>query len=113
MDDVSFELLKLYAQRDKLSIKDISAILNHNARSITEPVMYLVNMEYLRQHKASGDTGLFDTSYSITHVGRIALEEEQKIRRHFRYTELRAWITLGIAIIALMISVISLLLQIL
>lgn len=113
MDDVSFELLKLYSQRDRLSITGIAAICNQDARTVAEPVLYLADMEYLKKYEGSLKTGIFDTPYMITHAGYTALETELKSRKHFKYSELRAWVALGISIIAIMISVISLLLQIL
>lgn len=47
MDDVSFELLKLYAKRNQLSTQDISAICNIEACVIFESVQYLANKSYL------------------------------------------------------------------
>ena len=49
MDDVSFELLRLYSQRNKLSIKEIAAICNQDVRIVAEPVLYLADMKYLRK----------------------------------------------------------------
>jgi len=40
-----------------------------------------------------------------------ALEKEIKSRKHYCYNELRAWITLAIAILAFFLSIISLALQ--
>lgn len=113
MDDVSFELLRLYSQRNKLSIKEIAAICNQDVRIVAEPVLYLADMKYLRKYEGNNKTGMFDTAYMITHAGHITLEAEQKSRKQFKYNELRAWITLAISVMALIISVISLLLQIL
>jgi len=71
MDNVSFELLKLYSQRSKLSIKEIAAICNQEARTVAEPILYLADMKYLRKYEGSNKTGTFDTAYMITHAGHI------------------------------------------
>jgi len=113
MDDVSFELLKLYSERNKLSMTEIAAICNRDVRIFAEPVDYLVGMKYLKKYEGARKTGIFDTSYMITHAGNIALEAELKSRRQSKHSEFRAWTAIGISIIALIISAISLLLQIL
>lgn len=99
MDDVSFELLKLYAQKSKLSIQDISAITNINVKVYAEPILYLVDMKYLRTYD-DGNEKWLNIPYTITHAGHLALEAELKKRKAYKYNELRAWITLAIALAA-------------
>ncbi len=112
MDDVSFGLLKLYAQKDSLSAHDISLLTGANVRGCLEPIHYLLDNEYLEvQPSLHGHAKMFDVQYRITPDGHRALELEQKNRRFYKHNELRAWITLGIAIAAFILSVISLILQ--
>ena len=42
MDNVSFELLKLYSSRTQLSAQDIAAITNTSARTVYESVHNLI-----------------------------------------------------------------------
>jgi predicted transcriptional regulator len=100
MDDVSFELLKLYAKRKQLSAQDISAICNIEARVIFESIQYLANKEYLNPCIIAHETTMFNIPYQITHEGRIVLEDTKKRRHHFIFNEIRAWITLVIAVAA-------------
>lgn len=100
MDDVSFDLLKLYAKRNQLSAQDISAICNVETRVIFESIQYLATKEYLNPCIVAHETTMFNIPYRITHEGRIALEDTQKRRHHFIFNEIRAWITLAIAIAA-------------
>lgn len=115
MDDISFNLLKLFQERNSLSLIELGAILNCSAISLAEPIHYLREMNYLRVksfHQDTDDDSIsLRDSLAITFEGKAALEIEQKSRRHFKYTEYRAWITLAIAILAFILSVISLLLS--
>lgn len=58
-----------------------------------------------------GDDLTPDKPLEITQDGIIALDDETKARRRFKHSEFRAWVTLFIAVIALILSIISLYLQ--
>ena len=100
MDNVSYQLLKLYSTRNQLSAQDIAAIANSDVRIVYQNVQYLADQKYLRDCIVVRETGMFNKPYQIDHIGRIALEEEQKNRRHRTFSEIRAWITLAIALAA-------------
>ena len=100
LDNVSFELLKLYSRRKQLSAQDISAITNTDVRTIYESVQYLVDKNYLRACITVRDMGMFNLPYRITFEGLIALEGSQKHRKDYIFNEFRAWVTLAIALAA-------------
>ena len=109
MDNVSFELLKLYSSRTQRSAQDIAAITNTSARTVYESVHNLIDKKYLKACIIAHDTGIFNHPYSITREGRIALEEEQKVRKDYNFKEFRAWITLAIAVAGFILSILALL----
>ena len=119
MDNFSFELLQLYSIRNTLSLFQLEAILNQDVFSLAKPINYLRDKEYLEilpshaiSKKLDKDSDISpNTPLSITYLGKAALETEIKARKHFKYNEIRAWITLAIAIAAFILSVISLCLQ--
>ena len=108
MDDYSLAILKLFSARHSLSLVQLSAVLNHTPLECAEPVAYLRKQGFLRiesNHALSHDLAVddalhMDTPIEITFEGRAALEAEIKSRRHLTFNEIRAWITLGIAIAA-------------
>lgn len=116
MDNLSFEILKLFPGRKNLSLSQIQAIYNGDVISLSKPVNYLRNLGYLQidpnfsPAHSSGDKTYIsvDTPLVITYLGEIALQTEEKSRRKDFLTEFRAWVTLAIAIIALIVSIIAL-----
>lgn len=116
MDDFSFNILKLYSLRNSLSLIQLQAILNKDPFYLAEPVSYLRDKEYLEIEPTHAILESVDDNSSIslntplviTYLGKIALEAETKERKHFKFNEFRAWVTLGIAIAAFILSIISL-----
>lgn len=113
MDNTSFLLLKLYLERPSLSASDLALLSKSDPWEYCEPICYLVDKTYLEvtPKSKSDQPKMLDVQYRITPDGRRALEAEQKERRRYKYNEIRAWITLAIAIAAFILSVISLILQ--
>lgn len=114
MDDNSFLLLKLYLERESLSASDLALLSNGNSRDYLEPILYLVDRMYLEVMPLYNDNHpkKLNIKYRITPDGRRALEAEEKERRRYKHNEIRAWITLAIAIAAFILSVVSMILQI-
>lgn len=111
MDDVSYYLLKLYSQRTTVSLRELSAICNKEIRFISGSVRVLIDQKYLEiipdpLNDIKTDLTM-DAPIRITTEGHIAFENESKERRHFKFNEIRAWITLAIALVALVLSVID------
>lgn len=108
MDDYSFSVLKLYRSRDSLTLSQLSAILNRSSFNVSDPVLYLKKEGYLRVepnhaaiHGINADDPINpDTPLVISFEGKAALEAELKTRRHLSFNEIRAWITLAIAVLA-------------
>lgn len=108
MDNTSFKLLKLYASRSHLSLSDLSAIYNSYADDYVSPVKYLMDEKYLKMEPnyvmLHGADFTVQVPFEIAFKGRAALEAERKSRLSFKQNELRAWLTLGIALAAFLKS---------
>lgn len=104
MDNLSFKVLSLLATRQSLSTRDISIFFNTGINSFIDPVYYLVNKGFLEIDKSilkeENPTLNVLTPVRITFEGKSALEAEIKERRSIKFSELRAWITLAIAVAA-------------
>ena len=118
MDDLCYSFLKLFSERTSLSINQLSAILNLDSFEFVEVINYLrkngflrVEHNYSMVHKSDHDSISPRTPLSITFEGKRALELERKSRKRFKYNEIRAWITLAIAIAAFALSVICFILK--
>lgn len=116
MDNYSFSVLKTYKSRSSLTLSQLSAIYNQSIFDVVEPVSYLRKQKFIRiesnhavLHDFTEESPIDpDTPLEITFAGKAALEAEIKSRRRLTFNELRAWITLAIAVVALIISIIAL-----
>lgn len=111
MDKQTYSLLKLFKQRDSLSLIGIGAIYNRDFTDFSSPISWMLAHNYLT---IVPDIALLegydltpDKPLKITQEGIIALDEEIKAQRKFKYNELRAWITVLISIIALILSIVK------
>ena len=118
MDDLSYKLLKLFSGRNSLTLSQISAILNQSSFDFAEAISYLrkngllrIEHNYSKLHASDCNAISPQTPLSITHEGRRALELGVTSRNHYKFNEIRAWVTLAIAVAALIISVIDLILK--
>lgn len=119
MDDYSFSVLKLYRSRSSLTLSQLSAILNRSWFDVADPVLFLKREGYLKVepnhaalHNIKPDDPIDpDTPIVISFEGKAALEAESKARKHTSFNELRAWITLSIALVGIVVAIISLLRQ--
>lgn len=108
MDDISFAILKLFSSHASLTLSQLSAILNEDSLRLAAPVDHLRKQHFLKietnhafLQKMDEDSFLsHDTLLQISFEGKAALEMESKSRKRFRFNELRAWITLVIAVLA-------------
>lgn len=106
MDKSTLELLELFNTHSSLSLTQLSAILNIDYFDISNPVHYLMDQKYIQKNNAAllekleGNILSPSTTLEITYAGRIAIHECKKENRRYKYVELRAWITLLIAVLA-------------
>ena len=108
LDDYSLSVLKLYKSRSSLTLSQLSAILNRSWLDVADPALYLKREGYLRvepNHAALHDISDTDpidpdTPLVISFEGKGALEAELKARKRLSFNEIRAWITLAIAVLA-------------
>ena len=102
MDNTAYKLLELFNQRTSLSLLELAAILNVECRSIAEATYCLLDSGYLRKAITPDCDQESDFSFNlplmITYKGKAALEEHRKTKRYYWFNELRAWITLAIAL---------------
>ena len=112
MDSLSKRILEEYSIRPSMNLLQLSSVLNTDFRSLAVPVNYLLekgllqiepNYAMLRDIKQS-DSFTMNTQLEISHLGRIALEEEQKICREKRNELIRYIITTAIAVAAFLKS---------
>lgn len=105
MDDLSFNTLKAFSVRSRMSLLQLDAVMNTN----TTDVMYsLWEKEFIDgdhtdpNYPESENQRLLtpDMPFYITFEGRAALEEETKVRHSVKFNEFRAWATLIIALAA-------------
>lgn len=109
MDDYSLSVLKLYKSRSSLTLSQLSAILNRSWLDAADPVLYLRREGYLRVepnhaalHNINDDDPIdYETPLVISFEGKGALEAELRTRKRLSFNEIRAWITLAIAVLAL------------
>lgn len=104
MDDVLFKLLRFYNSHNLISAKSISQMHNWDVRIIAEYILELIDAGYLH---CCDEEFHFTSSLRITAKGQAALYTEIKSRKHFKFTEFRAWVTLAIAVISLILSIIN------
>lgn len=116
MDDFSFSVLKDIGRRSSVTIIDLAAIYNRSVDHMEDPVLYLrergyldIERNYANLYGLTSDSLISrNTPLTISYLGKIAIEEERKSRKQHSFNEFRAWFTLAIAVIALIISIIAL-----
>lgn len=115
MDDATLSLLLLFKERHTLNLTQLGAILNVDVLSLSDPVHSLMSKGYVKKGMElpplDGDLISFNTPLEITFEGLTAILQEQKDRKRFKHSEIRAWVTFGIAIAAFLLSILSLYLQ--
>lgn len=121
LDDASSAILRLYAERTKLTLIELAAIANASPMSFVDPINALRDEGYLRieynhlvGRKAatgSADGISFDDPLEITFKGRTALEQQDKLTKEKRNERIRYIITTSIAVVALIVSIVSIALQ--
>lgn len=104
MDDTIFELLKCFSERGSLSAEKLAAIYNTDYLDYGEPLSLMLKNGYIIKddpfEKYPDDLIYPECHYKITFQGKAALSEEYKNRKKFKYGEIRAWLTLLIALAA-------------
>lgn len=115
MDKQTYSLLKLFNQRESLTLDGLAAIYNKSFKNFVSPISWMISHHYITIVSdialLEGDVLTPDKPLEITQDGIIALDDETKARRRFKYSEFRAWFTLFIAVAAFVLSIISLCLQ--
>lgn len=116
MDDLSFSILKCIKKRTTVTITELAAIYNQSVDYMEDPVLYLrkngyldIERNYANLHDLTSESLIGrSTPLVISYFGKIAAEEEHKFRKSHSFNEFRAWFTLAIAFIALIISILAL-----
>ena len=104
MTKKSEEILRLYASYDSLSLTDLCKLFKVPLTSVSSSLQWLFQHGYVKS--ADPDKPLFNGMYTvsaqlrITEFGRDALESAREHRRSYMTNEIRAWITLAIAVAA-------------
>lgn len=117
MDKLSVSVLDAVEQHRSLSLQQLDVLVSGGFNDVRRAVSYLrrlgyveIESGYLMMNNLEKDCSLSPHAPLIlTFEGKIALEEELARRRDFRWKEFRAWVTLAIAVISLILSIIALL----
>lgn len=116
MDPFSLVVLHTYSTRVSLSLVQLGAILDISPLDLVEIVDSLRHEALIQvspSYPPIAADGLIPTDlpFVITMKGRGVLETDREKRKHFKYNEFREWAAIGIALIALAVSIIALLKQ--
>ena len=108
MTDKCLKLLHFFNSRQHLSVSDLATIFNTSPFTLSDEFIYLKEKGFIvlgdlysNDGKSENDVS---TRYKISESGRAYLTEDKKAKKHHLFNEVRAWITLAIAIIALIKS---------
>ena len=120
MDDFSFQLLQIFETRQCLNLSQLGAILNTSSFSLAEHINFLRGKHWLRiepnhalLEQMSDDSLItIETPLVITVEGKAALNIEAKERTNHKLKEVRNWASFVIAVLALILSAISIIWQI-
>lgn len=122
LDDLSKEILRLYREKPNFNnycLSDLKLLTNRGDHDLGPAIRFLRRENYLMidptyaslhpdEIKLLGDSVSVCTPLRITKDGLIALEKAERSDTRFKFNEIRAWITLAIAVIALIVSIVAL-----
>lgn len=112
MDELTLSYLRLFNKRNQLSIYDISVLTGIDTLTISSSIDFLLRAGYIQCANGyslePGNPPTPDTPFELTHYGFASMLSGEDHHKYRRFNEIRAWITLGISIISLILSLISL-----
>lgn len=115
MDSELYSMLNLYKSKNRaLSVQDVMLLMDSTDTEVWPPIKNLFDSGYLHVvggYVAEDGSIAVDTKLRITYAGELALRESTRSKKNHFWIELRAWATLAIALIALFVSIASVLLQ--
>ncbi len=105
-DNKTIEILHNISRYGSLDGIGLQIYTNFELDDINERITYLLSNSLIKTAK-SAPYSPTDRMFQLTLKGKIALENESKHRRNHGFNEFRAWITLLIAVIALVLSIVK------
>lgn len=119
MDSFSLKILKIYNGRHKLSLIELGAIMNQSPIDLGQYVLRLIRKSYLCvtpdyevfQSVSDQESIAPDTPIQITIDGKEAIEEADKLSAQRKSDQIRYAITTSIAVVALIVAIVSVVLQ--
>ena len=115
MDSTSLKILEIYQSRQSLTIQQLAIVMNVDPLTLSEPVLLLLNRNYLRAepsyvalHTVVAVPSL-DTPLEITFPGKAAIEYEKKLSKKERVNKIRYVINTALSLLAIIISALALL----
>ena len=116
MNSLSLKLLCILFKRGTLSLHDLGIILETNSIELSDAMSDLLKQgaveivpSYASLH---GNTLTLKAPLQITYLGKTLLEQEYRSNKHSKLHEFRAWATLAISALTLLVAAITLFLQI-
>ena len=103
MDKLTLHLLELFSERKTLSLRDLAVLTDCGLDVFATPVYWLFKNKYLEisdfRHQ-DDEMYTVSTQLRITQDGRNYLSEHHKKANIHKINEIRAWLTLAIALAA-------------
>ncbi len=105
LDKQSLEILRCFVnQKEPLDIAQLIIFTPYKSEDINECVAHLLACKFI---KMVGHQSSSVKKFKPTRKGKITLENESKYRQYRAFNEFRAWVTLLIAVIALILSIVK------
>lgn len=125
LDTLSVELLRLFCKKpdfNHYNLSQLEAMTDYGERALCSTIALLRKRNYLiidptyallhpKEVKLLGDTIAADTPLCITKEGMATLEKVELTEKRYRINQVRDWATFAVSIATLIITVISLLMQ--
>lgn len=121
MDDIIYGFLKIFTDYDSISITEAAKLLKVNYIEIISEISYIFEKGYIcklsNEHSSpsistsNGDLPI-NTQLMITTEGRIAYKNYKKKIKKDNIQNIRDWVTLIVAIVTLIATVVGIILNI-
>ena len=113
MDKITFSLLKLYNDRNGLTLIQLGAIFNTRPLDLANPVVGLKKRGFLEHdpryvpNLQEDDYVSLDTPLCISYPGKCAYLEASEAKREQRWHQIHLWITTCIAVAGLLVALLK------
>lgn len=115
MEKFTLQVLRICAEHNFASITQLTFVLKSSDLEIAESIQALRQLGYVEidpDHRLAHDLSVDaligpNTPLRVTISGKSFLESTNDDKKYRTYNEIRAWLTLAIALVALVFSILS------